>query len=53
MAVQQGRNERWPGTYSVWYVEGQSDVRTQLTAVFSILLVNAPAGLHPSQDAID
>ena len=35
--VQQGRSERRAEAYSLEYVEGLSDARTQLAAFFSIL----------------
>ena len=36
-AVQQGRSERDPEAYSLRYVEGASEARTQLAAFFNIL----------------
>ena len=36
--VQQDRSERKPEAYSRSYVEGLSDARTQLAALFNILL---------------
>jgi hypothetical protein len=37
MVLQQGRSKRGPESYVVQYVEGLSDARTTLQAIFSIL----------------
>ena len=37
MVLQQGRSERRYAAYVFQYVEGLSDTRTQLQAIFSIL----------------
>jgi hypothetical protein len=42
-----------PRAYVVRYVEGRSDVRTKLAGIFSVLLVDPPAGPYPSKDAIN
>ncbi len=36
--VQQGRSERRPEAYLLWYVEGLNDARTMLADFFSIRL---------------
>ena len=36
MVLQQGRSEREPEVYVVQYIEGLSDARTKLQAIFSI-----------------
>lgn len=46
MVVQRGRSERGPEAYPLGYVEGLSDVRTKLAAIFSVPLMHVVGNIH-------
>lgn len=47
MVVQKGRSDGSGEAYIAWYVESLTEPRTQLAAMFSILLLVAKPACHP------